>query len=110
MTNPSDALIVMTTAGSAEEAAKIARSLVEERLAACVNVVPAIRSFYRWQGEIVDEAEVLLVVKSSRARFAALEQRICELHSYDVPEVLAIDVAAGSARYLDWLVAALTDA
>ena len=110
MMNPTDALVVLVTTGSTEEAGKIARALVEERLAACVNLVPAIRSFYRWQGEIVDDAEVLLVVKSSRARFAALEERVRELHSYDVPEVLALEVGAGSAAYLEWLAAALTDA
>ncbi|MGH7804266.1 MAG: divalent-cation tolerance protein CutA, partial [Candidatus Binatia bacterium] len=88
--NPDEALVVLMTAGSVEEAARIARALVEERLAACVNLVPGIRSIYRWQGAIADDAEVLLVAKTRRASLDALERRVRELHSYEVPEVLAL--------------------
>jgi periplasmic divalent cation tolerance protein len=97
------AIVVLVTTGSADESVKIARSVVEERLAACVNIVPGIRSNYRWEGRVADEAEWLLVMKTSRAGFGALETRVRELHSYDVPEVIALDVAAGSRPYLDWL-------
>jgi periplasmic divalent cation tolerance protein len=105
-----DAIVVLVTAGSAEEAVKIARSVVEERLAACVNIVPGVRSIYRWEGKVTEDAEWLLVMKTSRARFAALEARIRELHSYQVPEVMAFDVATGSRPYLDWLLGSVANA
>jgi periplasmic divalent cation tolerance protein len=98
-----DALVVLVTAPSPEKAAELARALVEERLAACGNVVPAIRSIYRWEGKIHDDAEALLVLKTTRGRFEALRERVIALHPYDVPEVLALPVAAGSAPYLAWL-------
>jgi periplasmic divalent cation tolerance protein len=98
-----DALLVLVTTPSAEEAARLARALVEARLAACGNVVPQLRSIYRWQGEVHDEAEALLILKTTRASFAALRERVLELHPYDVPEVLALPVEAGSADYLAWL-------
>ena len=97
------AIVVLVTTGSADESVKIARSVVEERLAACVNIVPGVRSIYRWEGRVADETEWLLVMKTSRAGFGALETRVRELHSYDVPEVIALDVATGSRPYLDWL-------
>jgi periplasmic divalent cation tolerance protein len=96
-------LLVLITAPSADEGARLGRALVEERLAACVNIVPGLRSIYRWEGEMQDDAEALLIVKSSPALFEALEARVRELHPYEVPEVLAIPVAAGSAPYLRWL-------
>jgi periplasmic divalent cation tolerance protein len=105
-----DAIVVLVTAGSAEEAVKIARSVVEERLAACVNIVSGVRSIYRWEGKVTEDAEWLLVMKTSRARFAALEARIRELHSYQVPEVMAFDVATGSRPYLDWLLGSVANA
>jgi periplasmic divalent cation tolerance protein len=98
-----DALVVLVTAPSAEKAAELARALVEERLAACGNVVPAIRSIYRWEGKVQDEAEALLVLKTTRGRFEALRERVLALHPYDVPEVLGLPVEAGSAPYLAWL-------
>lgn len=101
--NPDEAVVVLVTAGDAGEAARIGRALVEERLAACVNVVGPVRSIYRWQGAVEDASEHLLLVKASGAAFAALEARIRELHSYEVPEVLALPVRAGSAAYLAWL-------
>jgi periplasmic divalent cation tolerance protein len=96
-------LVVLITAGSAEEATAIARALVEERLAACTNVVPGIRSIYRWEGAVHDDPEVLLVVKTRANRFEALARRVEELHSYDVPEVIALPLMAGATRYLAWL-------
>ena len=96
-------IIVLVTTGSADNAETIARTLVAERLAACANILPGIRSIYRWQGRIADEAEWLLVIKSERACFAALEARVRALHGYEVPEVIAVDVVDGSKRYLEWL-------
>ena len=98
-----DKIVVFSTAASAEEAEKIARSLVEERLAACVNVIPEIRSFYRWQGKTEDAAEWLLVIKSSRERFDALRAAVEKLHSYDVPELIALPVVEGARNYLNWM-------
>ena len=95
--------LVLVTAGSEEEAAKIARTLVEERLAACANIVPQIRSIYRWEGKVEDGAEALLLIKTSETSLSALENRVRELHSYDVPEVIALKLDQGSAPYLDWL-------
>ncbi len=98
-----DALVVLVTAPSAERAAEIARALVEERLAACGNVVPGVRSIYRWEGKVQDEEEALLVLKTTRARFEALRDRVLALHPSEVPEVIALPVEAGSARYLAWI-------
>lgn len=100
------AIVVLVTAGSVESAEAIARALVAERLAACVNVIPGVRSIYRWEGRVTEDSEALLVVKSERARFAELEARVRALHSYEVPEVIALEVADGSAPYLEWLFAA----
>jgi periplasmic divalent cation tolerance protein len=100
-----DALVVLVTAPDADKAAAIARALVEERLAACGNVLPAIRSIYRWEGKVNDDAEALLVLKTTRARFPALRDRVLALHSYQVPEVLALPVEAGSDAYLAWVAA-----
>ncbi len=100
-----DALVVLVTAPTAEEAAAIARALVEERLAACGNVVPGIRSLYRWQGTVQDDAEALLLLKTTRRRLRALRARVLALHPYQVPEVLALPVEAGHAAYLDWIAA-----
>jgi periplasmic divalent cation tolerance protein len=102
-----EALVVLVTAGSSEEAECIARTLVEEGLVACVNLVPGIRSIYRWQGKVADDGEILLVAKTRRDSFAALERRVRELHSYYVPEVLALAVVDGSAGYLRWLAEAV---
>jgi periplasmic divalent cation tolerance protein len=98
-----DKIVVLSTCGSAEEAAKIARALVEKKLAACVNVTPAVRSFYRWKDVIEDEQESLLVIKSSRALFNDLRVEIEKLHSYEVPEVIAVPIVDGSEGYLEWL-------
>ncbi len=98
-----DALVVLVTTPTPERAAEIARAVVEERLAACGNVVPGVRSVYRWEGRVQEEAEALLVLKTTRARFEALRDRLLALHPYGVPEVLALPVEAGSQRYLDWI-------
>jgi periplasmic divalent cation tolerance protein len=105
MSVPTEALVVLVTAPSAEKAAEIARALVEERLAACGNVVPGLRSIYRWEGKVQEDAEALLVLKTTRARFEALRERVLALHPYQVPEVIALTVAAGSAPYLAWIAA-----
>jgi periplasmic divalent cation tolerance protein len=98
-----DAVVVLVTAPSADVAATLARTLVEERLAACGNVLPGLRSIYRWEGKVLDEPEVLLLLKTQRSRFAELRDRILALHPYEVPEVIALPVEAGSERYLDWI-------
>lgn len=99
-----DKLVVLVTCSTATEADHIAFQLVEERLAACVNVLEAsVRSTYRWQGRVESATEYLLLIKTSQARFAALRERVLELHSYDTPEVIALPVAAGSEAYLAWL-------
>src|SRR5579871_5436235 len=105
MADPNEALVVTTTLPSRDQAAALARALVDERLAACVQIVDGLRSIYRWQGQICDEPEVLCLIKTARARWEALRARVAELHPYDVPELLALPVAAGSAPYLDWLLA-----
>ena len=95
--------VVLTTLPDAEAGARLARALVEEKLAACVNLVPGVRSFYRWQGELEDSGEVLLLVKTRADRCAALAARIQALHPYDLPEVLELAASGGSAAYLDWV-------
>ena len=98
-----DKIVVLSTCKSAEEAAQIARALVEKKLAACVSVMPAVRSFYRWKGVVEDEQESLLVIKSSRGLFDQLRVEIEKLHSYEVPEVIAVPIVDGSEGYLEWL-------
>lgn len=100
--NPS-ARIVLTTTASAEEARRLGRALVEERLAACVTLLPAAHSIYRWQGAIESADECLLLVKTAAEKLAALEARLRELHSYETPEFLALPVEAGSEAYLEWI-------
>jgi periplasmic divalent cation tolerance protein len=98
-----DAIVVLVTAPGADEAARIARAVVEDRLAACGNVVPGLRSIYRWKGAVQEDAEALLVLKTTRDRFEALRARVLALHPYEVPEVIALPVEAGSAPYLAWI-------
>ncbi len=98
-----DTLVVLVTAPSAEKAAEIARALVEERLAACGNVVPGIRSVYRWEGKVCEDAEALLLLKIPAARLDAVAARVAALHPYELPEVVALRIEGGSARYLDWI-------
>ena len=91
------------TAPDADTAHRIARALVEERLAACVNVVPGVTSIYRWEGTVHADAEQLLVVKTTRARLKALAERLAVLHPYALPELVALAPSGGSARYLAWV-------
>lgn len=101
---PPDAfLIVFCTCESPAQGRQIAEALVEARLAACVNILPPLQSIYRWQGKIESAEEVLLLIKSTRDRFAALQERIQQLHSYDTPEIIAVPITAGSEKYLGWL-------
>lgn len=97
------ARIVLTTTADAEEAGRMGRTLVEERLAACATVIPAVHSIYRWQGEIESSTESLLMLKTSQEKLGALEARLHEMHSYKTPEVLVLPIEAGSQAYLDWL-------
>ena len=98
-----DVVIVFVTAPSDDEARRIGRTLVAERLAACVNVIGPLHSIYRWEGQVQEDAEQLLVVKARRNDVDALAARVRALHSYEVPEVVALDVVAGSAPYLAWV-------
>jgi periplasmic divalent cation tolerance protein len=101
--NPADVVVVLVTVGDEPEGAALARALVEAKLAACGNVVGPIRSIYRWQDAVHDAGEYLVLLKARRADLETLERRVRELHSYDVPEVLALPVVGGSAAYLAWV-------
>jgi periplasmic divalent cation tolerance protein len=101
------ARIVLTTLATPEEAAELGRVLVEERLAACVTLIPAVQSIYRWKGEVESSTETLLLIKTGPEQLAALESRLHELHSYETPEFLVLKVDAASQPYLDWLHASL---
>ena len=99
-----DKIVVMVTCGSRAEAKKIARAVVEARLAACANVLGApVQSIYRWKEKVETAKEVLLLVKSTRKRFLALEREIRRLHSYETPEIIAVAIAEGSNAYLQWI-------
>jgi len=102
-----DAVVVLITTPTSEAAAEIARALVQEGLAACGNVVPAIRSIYRWAGEIHDDAEALLVLKTERRLVSAMKERLPVLHPYQVPELLVLPVEDGLGPYLDWIARSL---
>jgi periplasmic divalent cation tolerance protein len=99
----SNARIVLTTAGSADEARKIAQALVERRLAACVNIVPYIESVYRWQDKVENATEWLLLIKTQADVFARICDAIKELHSYELPECVMLEINDGSREYLDWI-------
>ena len=98
-----DKIVVFSTCCSEEEAGKIARALVEQHLAACVNIVPGVRSIYRWKGEIEDTAEWMMIIKSRRDLMDQLRVAISNIHTYEVPELLAVPVVDGSESYLAWL-------
>ncbi|MCB2205332.1 divalent-cation tolerance protein CutA [bacterium] len=95
--------VILVTTGSETQAERIARVLVEEKLAACCNIVPGIRSIYRWKDAVEEDDEQLLVIKTKRARFAEIEQRVRTMHEYDVPEIIMLPVTEGSAPYLAWI-------
>jgi periplasmic divalent cation tolerance protein len=103
VTEGGDAIVVLITAVSREEADRIARRLVEDRLAACITIVPHVRSIFMWEQKLSQEDEVLLLVKSRRAQFAQLAEAVKRLHSYSVPEIIALPVVMGSADYLRWV-------
>ena len=93
----------MVTTPNNDEAARIAGALVSERLAACVNIVPGIDSVYRWEGQVARDREVLMIIKTTDERYAELERRVKDLHSYGTPELLALRIERGSEQYLSWL-------
>jgi len=96
-------IIVFITAANEEVAAGIGHTIIGERLAACVNIIRSVRSIYRWQGRIEDEQEVLMIVKTKKSLFERLQERVKELHSYSVPEIIGLPVTEGSKQYLEWL-------
>jgi len=96
-------IVVFVTAASAEEGRAIGHALVEERLAACVNIIPSIESIYRWQGQVHHDQESLLIAKTTAAALEQLGQRVKELHSYDTPEIIAVPIVAGAEDYLLWM-------
>ena len=102
-----DTLLVFSTFASEDDAARVVRALIEERLIACGNLMPHARSIYRWQDEIKDEREVVVLMKTRKQDWTVLVSRLHELHPYDVPECIAVRVAAGSPRYMEWLDRAL---
>ncbi len=98
-----DYIVVMVTAPDEEVAASLARTLVEERLAGCVNIIKGVRSIYSWEGKIEDEPEVVMLIKTRQNLYKSLERRIIDLHPYSVPEVICLDIKYGSDGYLSWL-------
>ena len=97
------ARVVLTTAANPDEAARLGRALVEERLAACATLIPGVQSIYRWQGNVESATETLLLIKTGPEQLAALDARLHELHSYEVPEFLVLAIDAASQSYLDWM-------
>lgn len=99
----SEATVVLCTCGDEDEARRIARELVESQLAACVNILATVESIYRWQGQVEEARETLLFIKTTAERLPELQQRIIHLHSYEMPEIIALPVLAGSDKYLAWI-------
>ena len=104
-----DKIVVLTSCDSEEKAAELARALVDQKVAACVSIVPGVRSIYHWQGKLEDASEWQLVIKSRRDLFPKLKEAIAHIHSYEVPEVVAIPVVDGSEAYLAWIDRELTE-
>lgn len=100
----SEVWITFVTVGNADQAYTIAKTVLEENLAACVNIIPTVRSVYRWKGELCDDAECLLLIKTTRDVFPLLKARVKALHSYEVPEIIAVPVQDGYEPYLEWVV------
>jgi periplasmic divalent cation tolerance protein len=98
-----EALMVFTTFANEDDAARVVRALVEERLIACGNLLPGARSLYRWRGAVADEREVVVLMKTRKQDWTALMSRLHELHPYDTPECVAVRIAAGAPRYMAWL-------
>ncbi len=104
-----DKILVLVTCGAQNEARKIARALVEQRLAACVSEIGVpVASTYRWKGRVESAKEFLLLIKTSKKHFAKVRDAVRKLHSYDVPEIIALQIAAGSRDYLDWIAESMT--
>lgn len=97
------ALLILTTAPDDETAAQIANSLVEQGLAACVNILPGMRSIYKWKGELVAGHELLLLIKAQQGAYISIERQIESLHPYELPEIIAVSIDAGLPAYLDWI-------
>ncbi len=98
-----DKIVIFVAVGNSSDAALLAKSLVEKRLVACVNLVPGVSSWYWWEGKVNQDQEVLLMMKTSRDKFAALEKEVLRLHSYAVPEIIAVQIVEGSKNYLNWI-------
>ncbi len=98
-----DHIVIYITTGSISEAKKIGRTLVEEKLVACSNIISPIRSIYSWQGKICDDKEALMILKTRKKLFTQIVKRVEKLHSYDVPEIIAMPIIEGSSKYLSWL-------
>lgn len=98
-----DKVVIMVTAASRRECRKIARHLVEAKLAACVNIAPAVESIYRWEGKITDEKEFVLLIKSTRELFPEIKAEISKIHSYHTPEIICLPIIDGSRNYLQWV-------
>jgi periplasmic divalent cation tolerance protein len=107
--DPTEAIVVFMTAADGAEARRLAEMLIEKRLAACVQILPSIESVYRWQGRIERQPEVLLLAKTTRAKFEELEREVRAVHSYETPEIVAVSIAAGSGPYLQWLAGSLKE-
>ncbi len=108
MNNGSDVMVVVSTC-PADHAQSLAESLVSERLAACVNIMPSVRSIYRWEGQICSDTESVLLIKTTRTGYPGLESRLTQLHPYEVPEVVALAVESGLSTYLDWVNESMSD-
>lgn len=100
---PDEAIVVLVTTGKRDEAENIANHIVEERLAACCSLLPAVNSIYRWQGKIHRDEEILMIIKTQKHLFERLSHRIKELHSYEVPEIIALPIVVGHGPYLQWI-------
>ena len=98
-----EAIVVVCTMPSEDQAQEMARTLLQERLCACVNILPGVRSLYSWQGNLNEDSEVICLLKTERDRFEALKSRILELHPYELPEVIALPVVLAHKPYLDWI-------
>jgi periplasmic divalent cation tolerance protein len=107
--DPTDAIAVFITAPNGEEASRLAEMLVEKSLAACVQILPEMVSVYHWQGKVERQREVLLIAKTTGAKFQELEKEVRAIHSYETPEIVALELAAGSRPYLEWLKTSVED-
>src|ERR1700737_4177423 len=103
-----EGIVVFITTANSEEAARLAKMLVERRLAACVQILPEMESIYRWQGKVERQKEILLIAKTTNSRFAELERKVRAVHSFETPEIVALPLAAGSPPYLEWLISSVT--